>query len=52
MIFQDLVKWKKSSTVEAYVLWTLGQVFTPEKGRALGPSLFFGAHHSAYCPCA
>ncbi len=31
MIFQDLTKRKKSSTVEAYILWTLAQVFTPEK---------------------
>jgi hypothetical protein len=23
MIFQDLTKWKKSFTVEAYILWTL-----------------------------
>jgi hypothetical protein len=23
-----------------------------EKGRALGPSLFFSAHHSGYRPCA
>jgi hypothetical protein len=31
MIFQDLMKRKKSFTVEAYILWTLGQVFTPDK---------------------
>jgi hypothetical protein len=41
---KDLPKWKKSSVVETCVLWKLGQVFTPEKGRTLDPPLFFSAH--------
>jgi hypothetical protein len=50
MIFQDLTKQKKSSTVEAHNLWKLGQVFTLEKGRALGLSLFFTGQHLGYYP--
>jgi len=26
--------------------------FCTRESRALGPLLFFGAHHLAYCPCA
>jgi hypothetical protein len=50
-IFQDLTKQKKSSTVEAHILRKLGQVFTLEKGRTLGLSLFFTGQHLGYHPC-
>jgi hypothetical protein len=36
---EDLLKCKKSSTVEAHTHQKLGLVFTMAKGRALGPSL-------------
>jgi hypothetical protein len=41
-IFQDLMKLKKSSLVEeAHVLWKLGHVFMPKKGRPLALPCFF-----------
>ncbi len=39
-IFQDLMKWNKSSAAEVYFLLKLGQVFTLEKGRALAIPCF------------
>jgi hypothetical protein len=41
-----------SSVVEAHSLWQIWQVFALEKSRALGPCLFFSAHHSGYHPHA
>jgi hypothetical protein len=41
-----------SSVVEAHSLWQIWQVFALEKSMALGPCLFFSAHHSGYHPHA
>jgi len=41
---RSLLWWKCRSSEK------LGQVFMLEKDRALGPSWFFGAHHSGYHP--
>jgi hypothetical protein len=42
----------RNSTLELHVLWKLGPGFTPEKGSAFSPSLFFSAQHFGYRPCA